>query len=38
MASFRRQWPVRPSFEYGGINYGVVRKPASIDGSGNGRL
>jgi hypothetical protein len=34
MASFRRQWPVVPSFTFGGINYGQVRKPAS----GNGRV
>ena len=39
MAGFRRQWPVRPSFEYGGINYGVVQRPASLDeASGNGRV
>jgi hypothetical protein len=39
MAGFRRQWPVRPSFEYGGINCGVVQRPASLDeASGNGRV
>jgi hypothetical protein len=27
MASFRRQWPVVPSFVHGGINYGQVRRP-----------
>ena len=29
MASFRRQWPVLPTFEYGGINYGAIQKPSS---------
>jgi hypothetical protein len=39
MASFRRQWPVQPSFEYGGINYGFLQRPRSPnDTSGNGRL
>jgi hypothetical protein len=27
MASFRRQWPVVPTFVHGGMNYGQVRKP-----------
>jgi hypothetical protein len=33
LASFRRQWPVIPTFVYGGIDYGVIETPAS----GNGR-
>jgi hypothetical protein len=33
MASWRRQWPVAPTFTYGGINYGALERPAS----GNGR-
>jgi hypothetical protein len=37
MASFRRQWPVVPTFVYGGINYGRVEKPASRDGAGPDR-
>jgi hypothetical protein len=28
LASFRRQWPVKPSFVYGGMNYGRVEKPS----------
>jgi hypothetical protein len=24
MPHWRRQWPVAPSFEYGGINYGAL--------------
>jgi hypothetical protein len=28
MVSWRRQWPVVPSFEYGGMNYGRVEKPS----------
>jgi hypothetical protein len=27
MASFRRQWPVVPTFVYGGINYGRIERP-----------
>jgi hypothetical protein len=27
LATFRRQWPIRPSFVYGGINYGRIEKP-----------
>ena len=27
MASFRRQWPVVPTFTYGGMNYGRIVKP-----------
>jgi hypothetical protein len=34
MASFRRQWPVVPTFVHGGINYGRIVKPASRDGAG----
>jgi hypothetical protein len=38
MASFRRQWPVLPTFEFGGINYGQIERPVSANGaSGNGR-
>jgi hypothetical protein len=33
MTSWRRQWPVAPTFTYGGISYGSVERPAS----GNGR-
>jgi hypothetical protein len=35
MASFRRQWPVVPTFTYGGINYGRIeskRNPSSANG------
>jgi hypothetical protein len=34
MASFRRQWPVVPTFEYGGVNYGEIVRPASRNGGG----
>ncbi len=34
MASHRRQWPVKPTFTYGGINYGRIEKPASRNGAG----
>jgi hypothetical protein len=27
LASFRRQWPVVPTFAYGGIDYGRIEKP-----------
>lgn len=38
MASFRRQWPVTPTFEYGGINYGRIERAVSPNGAaGNGR-
>jgi hypothetical protein len=33
MADWKRQWPVVPTFWYGGINYGTIERPAS----GNGR-
>jgi hypothetical protein len=33
MASWRRQWPIVPTFVYGGIDYGAIERPAS----GNGR-
>jgi hypothetical protein len=33
MASFRRQWPVVPTFVHGGINYGRIQKPPSVDGA-----
>jgi hypothetical protein len=32
MASFRRQWPVVPTFVHGGLNYGRVEKPPSPNG------
>ena len=38
MASFRRQWPVTPTFEYGWINYGRIERRMSPNGAaGNGR-
>jgi hypothetical protein len=37
MASFRRQWPVMPSFEYGGIAYGKVSPGPSLNGAFDGR-
>ena len=33
MASFRRQWPVVPTFVLGGINYGVIERSPSSDGA-----
>jgi hypothetical protein len=33
MASWRRQWPVVPTFVYGGINYGTVVRPSSGNGA-----
>ena len=30
MASCRRQWPVVPTFCYGGMNYGHVQAPAEL--------
>jgi hypothetical protein len=33
MASWRRQWPVVPTFVYGGINYGTVMRPDSGNGA-----
>jgi hypothetical protein len=32
MASWRRQWPVVPTFTYGGINYGTIERSPSSDG------
>jgi hypothetical protein len=32
MASWRRQWPVVPTFVYGGINYGMLQRPGSDNG------
>ena len=29
MPAWRRQWPVVPTFTYGGMNYGTITKPAS---------
>jgi hypothetical protein len=34
MASFRRQWPVVPTFVHGGMNYGRLRRGADRNGSG----
>jgi hypothetical protein len=34
MASWRRQWPVVPTFVYGGINSGTIELPASGNGAG----
>jgi hypothetical protein len=34
MASWRRQWPVVPTFVYGGINSGVIEPPGSGNGAG----
>ena len=28
LASFKRQWPIRPTYVYGGINYGRIEKPS----------
>jgi hypothetical protein len=28
LATFKRQWPIHPSFLYGGINYGRLEKPS----------
>jgi hypothetical protein len=33
MASFRRQWPVVPTFVHGGMNYGHVQRPQSSNGA-----
>jgi hypothetical protein len=33
MARFRRQWPVVPTFVHGGLNYGRIEKPASLNGA-----
>lgn len=27
MPDWKRQWPVRPSFSYGGVNYGEIERP-----------
>src|SRR5919204_2448627 len=34
MAPWKRQWPVVPTFFYGGIEYGTIERPASGNGSG----
>jgi hypothetical protein len=34
MPAWRRQWPVLPTFTYGGMNYGTVERPASDNGAG----
>jgi hypothetical protein len=36
MASWRRQWPVIPTFTYGGIDYGTIERPASPNGASAG--
>ena len=33
MASFRRQWPVLPTFVYGGMNYGLIEPRPSPNGA-----
>ncbi len=33
LASLRRQWPIVPTFVYGGMNYGRVQSPAASDDS-----
>jgi hypothetical protein len=33
MASFRRQWPVVPTFVYGGMNYGQIERTPSPNGA-----
>src|ERR671938_1304741 len=33
MASFRRQWPVVPTFTYGGIDYGRIERPQPRSGA-----
>jgi hypothetical protein len=33
MAGWRRQWPVVPTFVYGGMNYGTVVRPSSGNGA-----
>ena len=39
MAEWKRQWPVVPTFFYGGLSYGTIEKPAraASNGSGNGK-
>jgi hypothetical protein len=32
MADWKRQWPVVPTFTYGGINYGTIERPAAGEG------
>jgi hypothetical protein len=34
MADWKRQWPVVPTFTYGGMSYGRIEKPASGNGAG----
>jgi hypothetical protein len=34
MPAWRRQWPVLPTFTYGGMNYGKVQRPAGANGAG----
>jgi hypothetical protein len=33
MASWRRQWPVVPTYTFGGINYGAISRPAGRNGA-----
>jgi hypothetical protein len=33
MASFRRQWPVVPTFTFGGIDYGRIERPVGRNGA-----
>src|SRR6185503_5663135 len=34
MPAWRRQWPILPTFTYGGMNYGTITRPASRNGAG----
>ena len=36
MADWKRQWPVVPTFSYGGMSYGAIEKPSRNGGS-NGK-
>jgi len=29
LATFKRQWPVVPTFVYGGVNYGRIETPSA---------
>ena len=28
MPAWKRQWPIMPTFTYGGLNYGVMQRPS----------
>jgi len=36
LADWKRQWPVIPTFSYGGIGYGSIEKPLRSSAQGNG--